>query len=181
MKKIFVLAFLLLSSRLLFAQNEIGPEGGKLMWVVLAIVVLVLSFFIFRKKGDKKAKAKKPLFQQSKVILELEKDSLYYPSNLTLKVKNAGNSDIDLGQPLLVFDNFWLKRKFKLKGMGNRTFYPLYLEKGKTHTLQIDLTRFYSHDKKLKKFPKAKVSVFNVKGKRLKSKSIYLRKTLIKF
>ena len=98
-----------------------------------------------------------------------------------MKVKNAGNSDIDLGQPLLVFDNFWLKRKFKLKGMENRTFYPLYLEKGKTHTLQIDLTRFYSHDKKLKKFPKAKISVFNVKGKRLKSKSIYLRKTLIKF
>jgi len=181
MKKIFVLTFLLLSSQLLFAQNEIGPEGGKLIWVVLAIVVLGLSFFIFRKKTDKKTKAKKPLFQQSKVVLELGKDKLYYPDNLTLKVKNIGNSDIDLGQPLLVFDNFWLKRKFKLKGMGNRTFYPLYLEKGKTHTLQIDLTRFYSHDKKLKKFPKAKVSVFNVKGKRLKSKSIYLRKTLVKF
>lgn len=181
MKKTFVLTFLLLSSQLLFAQNEIGPEGGKLMWVVLAIVVLVLSFFLFRKKSDKKVKAKSSLFQIGKVSLELEKDSLYYPDNLTLKVKNTGNSDIDLGQPLLVFDNFWLKRKFKLKGMENHTFYPLYLEKGKTHTLQIDLKRFYSHDKKLKKFPKVKIYVFNVKGKRLKSKSVYLRKTLVKF
>lgn len=181
MKKTSIFSFLLLSSQLLFAQNEIGPEGGKLMWMILVIAVLVLLFFIFRKKNGSKPKAKKPLFQQNKVILKLEKDRLYYPSILTLKVKNTGNSDIDLGQPLLVFDNFWLKRKFKLKGMENRTFYPLYLEKGKTHTLQIDLTRFYSHDKKLKKFPKAKVSVFNVKGKRLKSKSIYLRKTLVKF
>lgn len=181
MKKTFVLTFLLLSSELLFAQNEIGPEGGKLMWVVLAIVALVLSFFLFRKKSDKKVKAKSLLFQIGKVSLELEKDSLYYPDNLTLKVKNTGNSDIDLGQPLLVFDNFWLKRKFKLKGMENHTFYPLYLEKGKTHTLQIDLKRFYSHDKKLKKFPKVKIYVFNVKGRRLKSKSVYLRKTLVKF
>ena len=65
--------------------------------------------------------------------------------------------------------------------MGNRTFYPQYLEKGKTHTLQIDLTRFYSHDKSLKKFPKAKIVISDVKGKRLGSTSVYLRKTLFKY
>jgi hypothetical protein len=168
-------------SKLIFAQNEIGPEGGKLIWVLIVLMAIVFFFFIFWKKDKKTAKDKKPLFQNRKVKVELEKDSLYYPDSLKLKVTNSGNTDIDLDKPLLILDNFWLKRKFKLKGMENRTFYPLYLEKGKTHSLQIDLNRFYSHDKSLKKFPKAKVSIFDVKGKRLGSKSVYLRKTLFKF
>ena len=181
MKKALIVIVFLLNSELIFAQNEIGPEGDKLVWVFLILIAAGLSFLIFRKKDKKDAKVKKQLFQNRKVNIKLEKDSLYYPDNLKLTVKNSGNIDIDLDRPLLVFDNFWLKRKFKLKGMGNRTFYPLYLEKGKSHTLQIDLTRFYSHDKSLKKFPKAKVSVFDVKGKRLGSKSVYLRKTLFKY
>lgn len=170
-----------MNSQLIFAQNEIGPEGGKLIWVIFAVLLVLISFLIFRKKGDENKKVKNTLFHRNRVSIELEKDSLYYPDSLKLTVKNSGNSDIDLDKPLLILDNFWLKRKFKLKGVGNRTFYPLYLEKGKSHSLQIDLTRFYSHDKSLKKFPKAKVSIFNVKGKRLGSKSVFLRKTLFKF
>ncbi len=163
-----------------FGQNEVGPEGEKLVWVILVLSVIIFAIFLqFRGKG-KKSKSS-PLFKRSRVVLKLEKDSLYYPDNLTFKVKNAGNTDIDLDRPMLVFDNFWLKRKFRLKGSDNRTFYPLYLEKGKTHTLQIDLNRFYSHDKSLKKFPKAKVVAMDVTGKRLGSKSVYLRKTLFKF
>lgn len=181
MKKALVLLIILLKSQIIFAQSEVGPEGGKLIWFLLIPLILALVFFVFRKKDLKKTGGKKPFFQNRRVKIELEKDSLYYPDNLKLRIKNSGNSDIDIGQPLLVFDNFWLKRKFKLKGVGNRVFYPLYLEKGKTHTLQIDLTGFYAHDKKLKKFPKAKVSVFDVKGKRMGSKSVYLRKTLFKF
>ncbi len=181
MKKLFLLSVLLLISQFIFAQNEIGPEGDKLIWFLFIPVLIIVLFFVFRKKNKKTTTKQKPFFQRSKIEIELEKDKLYYPDSLTLKVKNIGNSDIDLDKPLLILDNFWLKRKFKLKGMGNRTYYPLYLEKGKTHSLQIDLTRFYSHDKKLKKFPKAKLIIYNVKGKKLGSKSVYLRKTLFKF
>ena len=168
-------------SKLIFAQNEIGPEGGKLIWMFVLLMAVVLSVFIFRKKDKKTKKDKKPLFQNRKVKVELEKDSLYYPDSLKLKVTNSGNTDIDLDKPLLILDNFWLKRKFRLKGRENRTFYPLYLEKGITHSLQIDLNRFYFHDKNLKKFPKAKIIIYDVKGKRLGSKSVFLRKTLYKF
>uniref|UniRef100_UPI0032168755 hypothetical protein n=1 Tax=uncultured Draconibacterium sp. TaxID=1573823 RepID=UPI0032168755 len=182
MKRSFLLAFLLFSSQMLFAQNEIGPEGHKLIWVVLIVLAIVLAFiFTAKGSGKKQKKEKKSLFRNPKVQVSLEKDALYYPDNLTLKVENKGNTDIDLNQPLLVFDNFWLKRKFKLKGMGNHSFYPLYLEKGKSHILTIDLTRFYGHDKHLKRFPKAKVYLFDVKGKKLGSKSVFLRKTLFKF
>ena len=181
MKKTLIVSIFLLKSQLIFAQNEIGPEGDKLIWFLLIPVIIIVLFFVFRKKNKKTSTKQNPFFQRSKIIVELKKDKLYYPGSLTLKVKNTGNTDIDLDKPLLILDNFWLKRKFKLKGMDNRNFYPLYLEKGKTHSLQIDLNRFYSHDKKLKKFPKAKVVIYDVKGKKLSSKSVYLRKTLFKF
>ena len=180
MRKIPVLLLFLISSTKVFAQNEIGPDGNKLIIVFLFIVALALVF-VFMNRSGKKGKAKKPFFQFRRIQVSLEKDRLYYPDMLTLTVKNTGNVDLDLDKPLLIFDNFWMKRKFKIKGMENRTFFPLYLEKNSIHTLEIDLTRFYAHDKRLKRFPKIKITISDVKGRRLSSKSIFLRKTLFKF
>ena len=181
-KKLYLIFLFLLSNISVFAQNEIGPEGGKLIWILLFFIAVIISLFIlWGKKKKTKRKAGSFLLFQKKLKVTLEKDALYYPDNLDLKVTNTRNYDIDMGQPMLVFDNFWLKRKFRIKGFQNRNFYPLYLEKGKSHVLKIDLNRFYSHDKSLKKFPKAKVVVFDVKGKRLGSSSLFLRKTLFKF
>lgn len=182
MKRIFsVLLFSGLSLRLL-AQNEIGPDGDKLIWVLL-IVLLIVIFIIqsIRIKNRKGTLNLKSLFPVRRVKIELKKDRMYYPDFLTLNVKNAGNTDIDLDKPMLVFDNFWLKRNFRIKGMNNRTFYPLFLEKGKTHTMEIDLNQFYSHDKRLKKYPKISIKIFDVKKRKLGSSSIYIRKTLLKF
>jgi hypothetical protein len=176
-RRYLLLFIAFLTTLKLYAQNEVGPDGKKLVWVFLVLAVSIIFFVIFRKKGNKK----KPLFAMQRVKIELDKDRLYYPDYLTLNVKNVGNTDIDLDRPLLVFDNFWLKRKFRLKGIDNRTFYPLYMVKGYNHTLNIDLNHFYSYDKKLKSYPKVKITIFNVKGRRLGSNSIYLRKTLIKF
>lgn len=182
MKKACLILFLLPASQLVFAQNEIGPEGHKLLWI-LPVVLLVTVAFVVSSKPLRKGSSKtgKSFLSHKRIKVKLEKDALYYPDKLTLTVKNSGSTDIDLDQPLLVFDNFWLKRKFKIKGMDNHKFYPLYLEKGKTHSLEIDLNRFYQHDKKLKKFPKAKVFLSDVKGKKLGRTSIFLRKTLFKF
>ncbi|QGY44015.1 hypothetical protein GM418_10205 [Maribellus comscasis] len=182
MKKAFFLVGLLTISKIIFAQTEIGPDGDKLLGIIIGIALLGVVFLVLRKTGGKKTqKTKKPFFQFKRVQIELKKDRVYFPDFLNLSVKNTGNTDIDLDRPLLIFDNFWLKRKFKIKGMENRTFYPLYLEKGKTHTLEIDINRFYRHDKKLKKFPKAKIIISDVKGRRLGSKSVFLKKTLFKF
>jgi len=183
MKRTFFSLIFLLVTKIIFAENEIGPEGNKLGWffVVTIVVVLSLIYFFSKKSKGKSGKSKRSPFKIKKVAVKLEKDALYYPDNLELTVINKGSADIDLDRPLLVFDNFWLKRKFRLKGMGNYNFYPLYLERGKTHTLEININRFYSHDKKLKRFPKARVIIYDVKGKRLGSKSVFLRKTLFKF
>ena len=113
--------------------------------------------------------------------IALVKDRLYYPDELMLTVTNEGNTAVDIDRPLLVLSSIWYKRKFKLKGTNNASFYPLYLDKGQSHSLKIDLNRFYSHDKTLKKLPKASVLVKEVEGKRLGTKSVFLRKTLFKF
>lgn len=160
-----------------FAQNEVKPDGDKLIYILLVLLVALPVIWFFNKKGG----GKKPLFTRKRVTISLQKNRVYFPGELFLKVTNTGNTDLDLDRPLLVLDNFWLKRKFRLKGMQNHSFYPLYLEKGKTHTLNIDLARFYAHDKKLKKYPKATIILHDVNGKRLGSKSVYLRKTLVKF
>lgn len=177
MKKYYLLFLSVGSTLKLSAQNEIGTDGDKLIWALVLVLASIVVFIVFRKKGDKK----QPFFTRGKIKIEIEKDRMYFPDNITLTIKNTGNTDIDLDQPLMVFDNFWLKRKFRLKGTENRIFYPLYMVKGNTHTLNIDLSPFYSYDRKLKRYPKIKFSIFNVKGKRLGSNSIYLRKTLIKF
>lgn len=113
-------------------------------------------------------------------MITLDKDRLYYPDFLVMTVRNTGNTDIDLDRPLLVFSDFWMKRKFRINGTNKYTFYPLYLGVGETHDLRIDLNYFYRYDRKLKKYPKTKIVVFNVKGKRLAEKSVFLRKTLFR-
>ncbi len=181
MKRFVLLMFLFVICPAVFAQNEIGPEGKNLVWFLLALPVLAIIYFVFSRKNKKTNTGEKVFFKIRKVKLDLVKDRLYYPDNLRLSVKNRGNTDIDLDRPLMIFDNFWIKRKFRLNGMENRLFYPLYLEKGKIHTLDIDLFRFYRHDKRLKKYPKVKIVVLDVKGRRLGSKAVFLRKTLFKF
>ncbi len=178
MKKGFAGFLFLGFSKVLMAQNEVGPDGDKLVWLLLFFLlpILFLGYKFFRKNPGKK---KKPFIAYRKVEVSLAKDKKYYPDILTLTVKNTGSKDLDLDKPLLVFSNFWLNRKFRLKGSENRTFYPLYLEAGKTHELDIDLNKFYKHDKSLKKFPKASIKIMDIKGKKLGSKHIYLRKTLL--
>ena len=166
----------------LFAQNEIGPDGDKLIWLLLIVVAIVTFIFLSGKiSKSKKSDNKRSFFQIKRVKIELKKSKLYYPEYLTLSVKNTGNSDIDLDKPKLVFDNFWLKRNFRIKGMNKHTFYPLYLDRGKMHSLDIDLTQFYYHDKRLKKYPKIRVIIYDVNNRKLGSKSVFIRKTLLKF
>lgn len=176
MRKFLFLFILLLLSVPLFAQNEIGPEGEKIAWLLALLIPVILYFIIARlrhcKSGYKSTK------KRGKVQLTFEKDRRYYPDYLTLSIKNIGRNDVDLDRPLLTFDNSMLKRNFRIKGSNRHNFYPLYLDPGQTHKLEIELAQFYLYDRKLKRYPKVIVTVFDVKGRRLGRKSLYLRKTL---
>jgi hypothetical protein len=178
MKQVLTLLFFLAFSVPVFAQNEVGPEGHKLIWFVLILAVTGIVAFFWANSGKNKSGFKIPFFNKPKVHVELTKDRLYYPDYLELTVTNTGKTDVDINAPLLVFSGMWYSRKFKLKGTNNHQFYPLYLMQGQNHTLNIDLNRFYGFDKTLKRLPRVKVVVSEVNGRKLGSRKVLLRKTL---
>lgn len=158
-------------------QTGWSPIDDNLHLLLLLVLLSIVFAVIFLVKKIRYS----TLFSKQKVRVEIGKSRLYYPEYVKLTIVNTGNIDVDFDRPLLVFDNWWMKRKFRISGVEGRNIYPLYLEKGKTHTLNIDLSPFYGYDRKLKSFPKIRIFVFNIKGKYLGSHAVYLRKTLIKF
>ena len=181
MKRLISLFFTIALALPARAQNEIGPEGHKLLWFAIILSVAVLLVLLSIGPFKLKRKIKWPFFSEKKVSVELKKDALYYPDELILTINNVGKKPVDIEQPMLVFSSIWVKRKFRIKGTNNASFYPLYLDKEQSHTLTIDLNRFYAHSKSLKRLPKCKVVIFEVNGRKLGSQSVYLRKTLFKF
>lgn len=165
---------------LVFSQNEIQPEGDKLIWIIVVLMVLpVLYYLLFHKLFQKKITLSgfNQLWKRS-LKVELIKDRQYRPNVLTLKVLNRSRKDVDLDMPTLYFRKLWTKRKFKLKGVDRYEIYPLYLEAGKTHELRIDLSVFFNYDRKLKRYLWAKVRVTDAGGKRYSSRYVTLRRSL---
>ena len=93
MKKGFTGILFLGFSKALMAQNEVGPDGDKLVWLLLFFLlpILFFSYKFFRKNPVKK---KKPFIAYRKVEVTLAKDKKYYPDILTLTVKNTGSKDL---------------------------------------------------------------------------------------
>lgn len=178
MKQALTILLCLIFSLPVFAQNEVGPEGHKLIWFVLVFIAAGIVAFFWVKSGKRKNSFEIPFFNRKKIRVELTKDRVYYPDFLELTVTNTGKTDVDIDTPLLIFSGMWYSRKFKLKGTNNNHYYPLYLMQGQNHTLNIDLNRFYGFDKTLKRLPRVKVAVLDVNGKTLGSRKVLLRKTL---
>jgi hypothetical protein len=178
MKRVLTISLILALSEHVYAQSEIGPEGHKLLWVFLAIMAAI-GLAVFSLKPVKGFRGFKiAVFGRKKVVIELFKDRLYYPDNLELTITNNGKSAIDINAPLLIFSGLWYSRKFKLKGTNNNLFYPLYLSNSQSHSLNIDLNRFYGFDKTLKRLPKARIVVSDTSGRHLGTQRVFLRKTL---
>jgi len=178
MKQVSTIFFFLAFSVPVFAQNEVGPEGHKLVWFALVLIVAGIGVFFWANSEKSKPGFNMPFLKKQKVRVELTKDRLYYPDYIELTVTNTGKTDVDIDAPLLVFSGMWYSRKFKLKGTNNNHYYPLYLMQGQNHRLNIDLNRFYGFDKSLKRLPRVKVVVSDVNGKKLGSRKVLLRKTL---
>jgi len=179
-----IIRFLLITIQSVLAENIIGPEGHKLIWVagfILFLLFLLIVSAKSKKKGTRKKNYNIPFIKRNKIKITLKKDRIYYPDFLELTIINTANTDIDIDYPLLIFSNDWLSRKFRLKGTNSYNFYPLYLGKGEKHTLSIDLNRFYNHDKSLKRFPRTKIVIYEVNGQKLGSEKVMLRKTLFNF
>ena len=177
MKKLFLaLALLVLASTRTMAANEIGPEGFKLLWIILIglCIFLLLWFMLFRK--SKISFPKIPFLRKLKI--ELVKNKYYKPTHLNLVIKNISSKDVDIEAPVILFRKLFAKRKFKLKGINKSEIYPLYLEKGKTHDLLINLSVFHNYDRKLKKYYWCRVFFEDTKGRKYSTKYVKLRSSL---
>ncbi|WP_321288560.1 hypothetical protein [uncultured Sunxiuqinia sp.] len=179
MKQIFLFAIFSIPF-VVFAQNEVKPDGDKLFWFVAVFVAIPLVYIIMNPvfKKPSNLKGKPVSVKKSQLKIELLKDRKFKPNVLTLKIANSSKKDIDLEAPILMFRKIWTKRKFKLKGINQYVIYPLFLEAGKTHELRIDLSVFYNHDRKLKRYFWSKIRVFDTNGKKYSSSYITLRKSL---
>jgi hypothetical protein len=172
--------FTLLS--VLSATTVKGPDGFAFFIFLLILISLPILFLIYKFIRRKNALTSKSWHSgwRKKIEIEVKKDRKYYPDIIQVSVKNTGKSDVDLIQPLLIFRNFWSKRKFRVKGTNRYSFYPLLLEPGSKHELKIDLNHFYRHDKRLKRYPRITVVLSDINGKTFAPKSIMLRKTLFR-
>jgi len=152
-----------------------------LLFTFLIIAVVIFSFVLRNLiRKNKKYTRFHVISKKTRLETELTKNRTYFPDFLTLTIRNTGRSAVDIDRPLLTFETFMMKRNFRIKGTDGYHFYPLYLESGKTHSLRIDLNRFYIHDKQLKRYSRATISIFSVQGKKLDRKSIMLRKTFFR-
>lgn len=181
MKKLYSIVALVIPLGV-YAQNEVKPEGYKLLWFILFLIAIPLVYYFLKKvlSRSKPGKSSGTIgsLPRRKLKVELLKDRKYRPSVLTLRVSNNSKKPIDLNPPILQFRKIWTNRKFKLKGINRYEIYPLYLEAGKIHELRIDLSVFYNHNRKLKRFNWAKIRVIDSKGKKYPSSNITLRKSL---
>lgn len=179
MKKLLLFFSLVVPAKV-FSQNEVQPDGDKLLWVIVALICLPIVYYLirFRLFPKKNIKGRPVSVSSRKLKVELEKNRRYRPSVLTLKISNNSRKDIDLQAPVLMFRKLWSKRKFKLKGIDRYEIYPLYLEAGKAHELRIDLSVFYNYDKKLRRFYWTKIRVADTKGKAYTSRYVTMRKSL---
>ena len=167
----------------IFSGNETDPEKLQLLRII-AILVIILGLFMARgiwKFFQKKENRSRIFWFLNKVKLEvtLEKDRLFRPQVLTMTISNIGKQEADLNAPVIEFRKIWTKRKFKLNGIKGQQVYPLFLNPGLTHELQIETATFHQYDRTIKSFYWARIYVSDVEGHQWKSNKVKLRKSLV--
>lgn len=162
-----------------FGQTEVGPDSYFLylaIAVILGVPLILYLVFAAQKKG--KFRFRK-WFRRERVEVELVPNRKYRPDELTLVVRNNRRKAVDLEPPVLIIRKLWSVRKFKLKGINRAEIYPLYLESGKTHELQIKLDVFHKHDSSLRSYYWARVLLKDTSGLTYPTNYITLRKSFV--
>jgi hypothetical protein len=159
-----------------FLQIEIiGPQTDKLVWIILAIIAIALLAYYFSRKPS----FKMPSFKNG-LIIKAEKNRVYHPTVIHIKIENKTKKSIIIEHPVVRFKRRRNTKAYKIKAVNARNIYPLYLESGKTHHLPVALEPFYDYDHKLKKFSRLRVEFKYNKGKEKKSKYLLLKPTLFR-
>ena len=155
--------------------QTVGPEGGKILWVILAIALIGLVLLFI------KLKIKIPLPDFSKkVLVSIEKNKVYHPTIIHFTIVNKGSKSIVIQNPVLRFRRGRKTKAYKITSVKTKDIYPLYLEPNKSHNLPVTLQPFYDHYKRLKRYSCLRVE-FNYSDSRFKkSKYVLLKPTMFR-
>lgn len=152
----------------LLEVQTVGPEGNKLIWVFLIVIITgLLVLFIKNKKELLHFSVLKKT-----LLVKIDKNRLYHPSLILLKIKNRSNKAILVNHPIIRFKKRGKTKAFKIKTVNSSSIYPLYLEANKTHELPVALQAFYDYNSELKKYSSLRIE-FTYDNKTLK-KTRYL-------
>lgn len=153
----------------------VGPEGHKLKWVLIVIVSLGVLYFLIRKKPSLRS-----IINPSDLRFEVKKNKIYHPSTLYFEIENRGNTATDIQHPVIRFKKGRNTKAYKIKAVNASKIYPLYLEKGKKHQLNITLQPFYDFNPNLKKYKQVRVECTFNNSKLKKSRYMILFPTFFK-
>lgn len=159
-----------------------GIEKETLVWIILVMTLpflAALSIFIYRITKNIKPIKISRFFKKVKLEIKLEKDKPLRPQLLTMTIRNSGKNEADIDAPVLEFRKIWTNRKFKLNGINGNAIYPMLIDAGKAHQLRIETSTFHQYDRSIKSFYWARVIVTDVDGRKWKSNSVKLRKSLV--
>lgn len=157
--------------RFLLQIETVGPEGDKLLWVLL-IMLLAGAFVFYWQRFSQ-------LFGNKQILLQVEKNKVIHPTTLFFKVENRGNKAIDIEQPVIRFSNTLNEKAYKIKGVNASAIYPLFLEPGKSHELVVALQPFYDHTPTLQNFLRVRIEI-SYQGKKVKSSYLRLKPGLFR-
>lgn len=159
-----------------------GVDKETLAWIVLlqAILLILLLGIVIQKYF----RGKRPTFffrllRKVKLDVLLEKDRVFRPQVLTMTIRNIGKYEADIDAPVLEYRKIWSTRRFKLNGYNGKQIYPMYIGPEKSHQLSIETSTFHMYDREVKKYYWARILVTDVEGRKWKSNSVKLRKSLV--
>lgn len=155
--------------------ETVGPEGGKILWAIPAILLITGITLIIKNRE----KIHLPEFRSS-LKVSLNKNAVYHPTIITLEILNKSKKAVTIQNPVIRFRKGRRTKAFKIKAVNSSQIYPLFLEAGKTHVLPVSLQPFYDFDKKLKRLSRVRIEFKYDDHQAKSSKYVLLKPTLFR-
>lgn len=170
-----------IESKLTDFLNDPGVEKSTLVKIILVLLLIIL--FLLAIEVPRLFRNRRPFnlsryIRKVKMDVVLEKDRSYKPRVLTLTIRNNGRRETSIEAPVLEYRKIWTKRKFRLSGINGHQIYPMFIDAGKMHQLRIDTATFHEYDRSIRSFYRARVRLTDVQGRKWRSNTVVLRKSL---
>jgi len=171
---VFVQLFTLLPSDMKLEKETLI----QIIAILSVLSTLLIVYELFRFFRNNRHKVFLRFFRKVQLEIVLQKDRPLRPQFLTMTIRNTGKREACIESPVLEFRKIWTKRKFKLSGKSGQNIYPMFIDPGNAHQLHIETTTFHQYDRSIKSYYFARIRLTDVDGRKWKSNSVKLRKSL---